>query len=206
MVDECFVTEDQLRLGQALVLAPEQGQANPFSKGMQYLKLKTVRLTFLTPQDVESLCDGTPTSTVRMTRMARMAQEAFEQGACLTTAQLALILGLVPSVVSRLIQAYHETHGEFVPLRGIVEDCSGATSHKAQIVKLHLEGLSTSEIAQKTKHNPKNVERYVRRFNQVREFVGYLERPPEPQVVARILGMGDKLAREYLDLLPEKHG
>lgn len=204
LVDECFVTEDQLRLGQALVLAPEQGQSNTFHNGMQQVKVKPVRLTLLTPEDVASLCNGSPTNVVRMSRMARMVREAFEQGACLTTTQLGLLMGLSPSVVSKHVRDYHETHGELLPLRGIVEDCSSATSHKAQIIKLHLEGLSTSEIAKQTNHAPKSVERYVRRFCQVREFVSYLEGVPEPEVVARILGIGEKLTRAYLELLPDK--
>ena len=204
LVDECFVTEDQMRLGQALVLAPEKGQGNRFAGGMQQVKLRPVRLTLLTSEDVASLCDGQPTNTVRMARMARMVQEAIEQGACLTTSQLGLLLGLSPSVVSKHARDYQEAHGEPLPLRGIVEDCSSATSHKAQIVKLHLEGLSTSEIAKQTNHNPKSVERYVRRFCQVREFVSYLDRVPEPEVVSRILGIGEKLVCAYLELLPDK--
>ena len=204
LVDECFVTEDQMRVGQGLVLAPEKGQGHRFVDGIQHMKLRPVRLTLLTAEDVASLCDGTAVMQVRMTRMARMLAEALEQGACLTSTQLGLLLGLSASVVSKAARDYHAAHGEVLPLRGIVEDCSSATSHKAEIVKLHLEGLSTSQISKQTNHNPKSVERYVRRFNQVREFVSYLDRPPGPEVVGRILGIGDKLARAYLDLLPQK--
>jgi len=202
-VDECFVAEDQLRIGQALVLAPEQGQKNSFRNGLAQLKLMPVRLTLLIPQDIEDLASGVPQGEVRMTRIARIVCEAFDQGACLTTTQIGLLLGLCPSVVSGHIRDYHQTHDELLPTRGIVEDCSSATTHKAQIIRHHLEGLSTSEIAKKTNHSPKSVERYVRRFNQVREFVHYLDRACEPAVVARILGIGEKLARAYLELIPD---
>jgi len=53
-----------------------------------------------------------------------------------------------------------------------------------------------------THHTPKSVERYLRRFNQVREFVRYLDKTPDPTVIARILGIGEKLAQAYLELLP----
>jgi len=137
-----------------------------------------------------------------MSRMARMVHEAFDQGACLTTSQLGLLVGISPAAVASQIRRYHEEHGELLPLRGIVEDCSSATTHKVEIVRLHLEGLTTSEISDKTHHNPKSVERYLRRFNQVREFVRYLDKTPDPVVVARILGIGEKLARSYLELVP----
>ena len=203
LVDECFVTEDQLKLGQLLVLVPEQGQGNSFRHGLEQVKLKPVKLTLLLPADIEALAGGTPAADVRMTRIARIVREAFDQGACISTTQVGLLLGLSPSVVAKHVRQYHEAHSDLLPLRGIVEDCSSAISHKGWVIKLHLEGFSTSEIAQKTNHAPKSVERYVRRFNQVREFVQYLDRTPEPTIIARILGIGEKLARAYLELIPK---
>ena len=203
LVDECFVTEDQLKLGQLLALVPEQGQGHSFRHGLEQVKLKAVRLTLLLPEDIEALADGTPAAEVRMTRIARIVREAFAQGACITTTQVGLLMGLSPSVIAKHVREYHEAHEDLLPLRGIVEDCSSAISHKGWVIKLHLEGLSTSEICKKTNHAPRSVERYVRRFNQVREFVQYLGRTPEPTVVARILGIGEKLATAYLALLPE---
>ena len=203
LVDECFVTEDQIRVGQVLVLAPEQGQSNSFRYGLDQIKLRAVRLTLLVPEDIEALAGGVSHDEVRMVRMARMVREAFQQGACLSTSQLGLLMGMSPATVAARIRRYHEEHDELLPLRGIVEDCSSAITHKEQIVNLHLEGLTTSEIASKTNHSPKSVERYVRRFNQVREIIRYLDKAPDPAVIARILGIGEKLARAYLELLPE---
>ncbi|HYW68680.1 MAG TPA: DUF1670 domain-containing protein [bacterium] len=202
VVDECFVSDDQLRIGQALVLAVEQGQGNSFRFGLDQVRTRAVRLTVLSPEDVAALTAGDGHRDVRMQRIVRVVKEAFEQGACLTTTQLGLLFGLSPAVVAEHIRKYHDVHGELLPTRGIVEDCSSATTHKAEIVRLHLQGHTTSEIAEKTHHNPKSVERYLRRFNQVRECVRYFDKTPEPDVLARILGIGERLARAYLELLP----
>jgi DNA-binding CsgD family transcriptional regulator len=202
VVDECFVSEEQLRIGQALVLAVEQGQGNSFRTGLDQVRSRPVRLTLLTPEDISALATGEKHHEVRMRRIARMVKEAFDQGACLTTSQLGLLLGLSPAVVGAHIRAYHQKHEELLPIRGVVEDCSSAVTHKAEIVRLHLLGHTTSEIAEKTHHNPKSVERYLRRFNQVRECVRYFDKTPEPAILARILGIGEKLARAYLELLP----
>jgi hypothetical protein len=201
LVEECYVAEDEMRIGQVLVLAPEHGQGNSYRRGQQQIKLKPVRLSLLITEDIDALFNGAPMNEVRIKRIERMVKEAFDQGACLTTTLLGLLLGLSPSVVSKHVREYHDGHDELLPLRGIVEDCSSATTHKAQVIRLHLQGLSTNEIAAKTHHAPKNVERYVRRFNQVREFCSYLDRRPDPTVVARILGISEKLARSYLELL-----
>ncbi len=202
VVDECFVSEDQLRIGQALVLAVEQGQGNSFHHGLDQVRMRAVRLTLLTPEDVAALVAGESHHTVRMRRIVRMVKEAFDQGACLTTTQLGLLLGLSPAVVNGRIREYHAEHNELLPTRGIVEDCSSATTHKKEIVRYHLQGQTTSEIAEKTHHTPKSVERYLRRFNQVRECIRYLDKTPEPAILARILGIGEKLATAYLELLP----
>jgi hypothetical protein len=203
VVEQCFVSEDQLKIGQVLILAPEVGQGNTFRHGMDQVKLRAVRLTLLVPEDIQALANGVSHDEVRMVRMARMIREAYDQGACLSTTQLGLLVGFSPAAVATRVRRYHEEHDELLPLRGIVEDCSSATTHKTEIVRLHLEGLTTSEIAAKTNHSPKSVERYLRRFNQVREFVQYLDKAPDPVVVARILGIGEKLARAYLRLIPE---
>jgi len=89
-------------------------------------------------------------------------------------------------------------------MRGIVEDCSPAVSHKAQIVARHLKGESTSEIARATSHTPRSVERYLRRFEQVREIVRYLDKEPDPPVIARILGCSQRLVQTYLELVPQR--
>jgi hypothetical protein len=203
VVEECYVTEDQLRIGQLLILAPEKGQSNGFRAGLDRVKMRPVKLTLLTPEDIEDLANGTDHTEVRMKRIARMVKEAFEQGACLSTIQLGVLVGIHPGVVAEQVRRYHDTHEELLPLRGIVEDCSPATSHKELIVKLHLSGMTTSEISQKTNHTPKSVERYLRRFNQVRELVHHLHDAPEPVVVARILAISETLARAYLALIPD---
>jgi DNA-binding CsgD family transcriptional regulator len=97
-------------------------------------------------------------------------------------------------------------HDEVLPMRGIIEDCSPAVTHKAAIITHHLRGETTAEIAQATSHTPRSVERYIRRFEQVRELVGYLAQEPEPATIARILGCSEKLVRTYLGMIPKKNG
>jgi DNA-binding CsgD family transcriptional regulator len=97
-----------------------------------------------------------------------------------------------------------DEHGEVLPMRGIIEDCSPAVTHKAPIIAHHLDGKTTAEIALATHHTPRSVERYIRRFEQVRELVGYLANAPEPATIARILGCGEKLVRTYLEMIPKK--
>jgi len=69
-------------------------------------------------------------------------------------------------------------------------------------IEHHLLGESTSEIARATDHTPRSVERYIKRFEQVRELTSYLDKDPDATVIARILGCSEHLVRAYLELIP----
>jgi hypothetical protein len=135
-----------------------------------------------------------------------MIRQAYEQGALLSGSQLAVISGYSAASVKAHTRAHEKATGEVLPTRGIVEDIGRGTTHKKQIVARHLHGESTSEIARATNHTPRSVERYISRFEQVRELVLYLEKDPDPMVIARILGCSQQLVAEYLELLPKGEG
>lgn len=203
VVESTLVMADHLQAGQLLLLAPEVGQGPSWRlRRLEEKKLKTVRLTLVASEDIDRLVAGEPLHRVRRQRLARLVREAYEQGATLSSSQLAMVTGISAARVSSQLAEHMAEMGETLPTRGIVEDCSPAISHKAEIVARHLKGEPTSEIARATNHTPRSVERYVQRFEQVRELVSYLDKDPSPTVIARILGCSEHLVAAYLDLLP----
>jgi hypothetical protein len=148
VVDETLVDVDVLRPGQVLVLAPEVGQGPSWHwRRLEDKRMKAVRLTLIDTEDIERLAAGEPLAVVRQQRLVRLVRECFEQGATLTSCQLSMMTGVSPSCVSARLRKYMQQTGEILPTRGIVEDCSPAVTHKAQIVGRHLQGESTAEIA-----------------------------------------------------------
>jgi len=203
VVEETLVDADVLRPGQVLVMAPEIGQGPSWRwNRLEDKRMKTVALDLVAQADIEQLASGTELRDVRKARLVRLIVQAYEQGVTLTSCQLALMTGISPASVSAQMNAHMKATGKILPMRGIIEDCSPAVTHKAMIIARHLEGESTAEIARATEHTPRSVERYVRRFEQIREFVGYLDKEPDAAVIARILGCSERLVRTYLDLLP----
>ncbi len=205
VIEETFVDEEHMKPGQLLVLLPEIGQGPSWhSSRLEDKKLKPVRLSLIEPEDIERLAAGEKPLLVRRSRMVRMVLEAKEQGAALSSSQLAVISGCSPSTVGRHIRAHEGSTGKVLPTRGIIEDQGRRPTHKKQIVGRYLKGESTAEIAKATGHAPRCVERYIQRFEQVRELVSYLEKNPDAMSIARILGCSKELVVEYLDLLPGK--
>jgi len=206
VVESTLTDAGALHPGQIHVLAPEVGQGPSWQwRRLEDKKMKAVILTLVAQEDVERLVAGERLPMVRQQRMARLAKEAFAQGATLTSCQLAMMTGVSPGLVSSQLKAWMDEHNETLPMRGIIEDCSPAVTHKAQIIAHHLDGKTTAEIAQATSHTPHSVERYIRRFEQVRELVGYLGQTPEPATIARILGCSEKLVLAYLPMIPKKN-
>jgi hypothetical protein len=207
VIEDTFVAADQLEPGQVLLLAPEIGQGPSWRlRKLEDKKLKALRLSLVATEDLDRLVAGERHVTVRLERMVRLVHQAYEQGATLTSTQLALLTGVSPGRVSEQLRTYCRETGKALPTRGVIEDCSPAVTHKAEIVARHLAGESTAEIARTTHHTPRSVERYLRRFEQVRELVAYLDRDPEPECIARILGCSERLVRTYLELLPGEEG
>ncbi len=204
VVEDTLVTAEQMQPGQILVLAPEIGQGPSWGQGkLEDKKLKAIRLSLIEPGDVESMVAGETHYVVRRRRMARLVRQAYEQGATLSISQLAVITGFSFCTISKDLKAHEKATGEVPQTRGIVEDMGRATSHKSQIVARHLKGESTGENSHNTDHTPRSVERYIRRFEQVRELVSYLDKDPDPKAIARILGCSQQLVAEYLELLPK---
>jgi Protein of unknown function (DUF1670) len=58
--------------------------------------------------------------------------------------------------------------GEILPIRGYVADMGSWPTHKAAIIRLYLDGLTTPEIASRTYHAKESVDRYIEGFERVR--------------------------------------
>jgi len=205
VVETTLVDAATLHPGQLLALCPEVGQGPSFTwKKLEDKKLKAVHLTLISAEDIERLAGGEPLRSVRKARMVRLVKEAYEQGATLTCCQLAMMTGISPPFVATQLREHMEEAKEVLPLRGIIEDCSPAVSHKTMIIARHLEGQSTTEIAKATDHTPRSVERYIARFEQVRELLRYLDKEPDAAVISRILGCSRRLVQAYLELMPSQ--
>lgn len=89
--------------------------------------------------------------------------------------------------------------GEIVPIRGYVADMASWPTHKAAIIRLYLEGLTTPEIASRTYHAKKSVDRYIDGFERVR----LLAAKHEPEELPLLTAMTPNVVAQYLAILEE---
>jgi hypothetical protein len=172
---------------------PKRGQR------IQDIPMKLVVLTFLSDEDIQSVRKGFRSRELRMRRMVRWLDEAFDQGALLSQLDLAILLNVCDKVVSDYVNEHQNTTGRLLPTRGNIHDLSGHITHKKEIVSLYLQGRDTPHIARKTRHAKESVDRYIRDFETVRIMTRISTDPVE---IGRLARLNPKVVQQYLDLMP----
>jgi len=192
--------EHYLRYGQLVWMAVPVDELPAKGKSIVKTRMKPVILTYLASEDIQTIRNGFTSRQLRINRMVRWCEEAYDQGALLTQLDLAVLLNVCDAVVSDYVNEYQGASGRILPTRGNIHDLSGAITHKREIIALYLQGFLTPTIARKTRHSKEAVDRYIRDYENVR-----LVRTATDDVdnISQITHLSKRVVRQYLDLIPE---
>jgi len=152
-----------------------------------------VKITIYDPED----CTVQDQQDLLDKRIIRISNEAHTQGALLTQADLAILLGDSTKTISRHISAL-EKKGELVPTRGKWKDIGPGVSHKKRILELYLKGYEYTDIERKTKHSGEAIMRYVKDFARI---LVLTEEGFEGEELRIITGLSEKTIQEYKELI-----
>jgi DNA-binding CsgD family transcriptional regulator len=88
-----------------------------------------------------------------------LCQQALSQGALLTAEDLAYrVFFVTPRTISRDLIAVRQAHPDvLIPMRSTLHDLGPVLTHRTQIVRLALQGKTTSQICQIMHHSPEAV-------------------------------------------------
>ncbi|HEX6394680.1 MAG TPA: DUF1670 domain-containing protein [Acidimicrobiales bacterium] len=198
VVRNYFVSADQLEPGQLVYYCPAATERARKGRTMANTEMVPVRLTVVAQDDIEAIREGMGALARRDRRVRRLAHEAYKQGGVLSQLDLSLVTGYTDGGVAAAVKRLRKA-GEMLPIRGYVADMGCWPTHKATIVRLYLQGLSTPEIASRTYHSKPSVDRYIQGFERVRLLAGKhaIEELP------LLTGMSANLVSQYLDILSE---
>lgn len=202
LVDSFTPPLSTVKPGQVVWLAVDKREKNTHQKGMDKTKLVPVVLTLVSSDDIAELTKGEKLIDVRMYAIARMLNEAYEQGGLLSHMDISLLMHLSQSEVSKQFRRYLEKH-EVLPYRGTLHDLGPTTTHKAKIVAKNLEGKQPPDIARETYHSMEAVETYIQDYNRVKMAV---DKEINEEEISRIVKLSPKLVEEYLILMKEYEG
>jgi DNA-binding CsgD family transcriptional regulator len=174
----------------------------PAGKPIAQCKKQTVSLLLHRgTQDDILILKGGP-SAFRQARLLDLCQQALSQGALLTAEDLAYrVFFVTPRTISRDLKVVRQAHPDvLIPMRSTLHDLGPVLTHRTQIVRLALQGKTTSQICQIMHHSPEAVASYLSTFARCAQLA-----KKEMQVgqIAFLLRRGPALIKAYLELLAE---
>jgi DNA-binding CsgD family transcriptional regulator len=136
----------------------------------------------------------------RQARIVDLCQEAMSQGALLTREDLAYRIFFVNvRTISRDLGVLRDVDPETpIPLRSTIQDIGPVLTHRVQIVRLALEGYTTTEICQRMRHSGGAVANYISTFTRCAQL---LRKKMQVGQIAFLLRRSKKLIEQYQELL-----
>jgi len=173
----------------------------PAGKRIADCEKQTVCLAVHRGSEDDRLMQESP-AAFRRARIPDLCQEALSQGALLTREDLAYrVFFVAPRTISRDLSVLRkEDPRAVIPLRSTVHDIGPMLSHRDTIVRLALEGKTTTEICNITYHSPQAVANYVSTFTRC---IQLARRKMHPSQIAYLLRRGRTLVDSYLSLMTE---
>jgi hypothetical protein len=126
-------------------------------------------------------------------KAVRFAAEARQQRGLVCLPDLAFLLGMDVRSLQRAIAR----SGVVVMTRGTIMDIGRGVTHRAQIVRLYVEGYTEPQIVRRTHHSYEAVASYIQEFCRVMLLV---DRGLPPSHIRKLLGKSLKLVNEYIAL------
>jgi hypothetical protein len=160
----------------------------------------TVCLTVHRGADDDRLLQQGGPAALRRARIPDLCQEALSQGGLLTAEDLAYrVFFVTPRTISRDLKALRQADpGVMIPMRSTVHDLGPVLTHRTEIVRLALEGKTTTEICTILRHSPRAVANYLSTFARC---VQLHRKGLQVGQIAFLLRRGPTLVERYLELL-----
>jgi hypothetical protein len=168
-------------------------------KSMAQTKLLPVVLDIITDNDIEDLQHMLHHRELRLKKVERWTQQAYDQGALLSQLDLAVLLNVKEFTVGEYVREYQSLYGRALPTRGAIQLFGGGQTHKKEIITLYLKGYLVPTICQKTNHSKDAVERYIRDFEAVKLLTTKFD---DVDVISRLVRLSPRVVKQYLDLIP----
>jgi uncharacterized protein DUF1670 len=163
--------------------------------------MKTVYLTIYSSDDPDTLKEH-GTTGLRQSKILRITEEAYEQGAALSIEDLATLLCSSVRTIQYDLK-YLRDEGLAVRTRGQVKGIGLRASHKSWIIDLFLNGLEMDELVLRTKHSEQAISNYIENFKRVALMT---DRGMPIDEIAFSIGVSKSLVEAYQSLIQEHEG
>ena len=168
-------------------------------KSIAQTKLKPVVLDIISDSDIEDFKMPVHHRTLRLKRVERWANQAYEQGATLSQLDLAVLLSVNEFTAGQYVREFHSLYGRALPTRGNIQLIGRGQTHKKEILSYYLKGFLVPSICQRTKHSKESVERYIRDFEAVKLLSSKFD---DLKTISLVTRLSKSVVSQYIDLIP----
>lgn len=192
-----FKEKELLKTGQILWNAVHKDTRADFHN----VKFVPVVLTMINDEDITNLENGMKVSEHKQNVIARITQEAYEQGALLSTRDISLLMATHIGQVSCVRSKYERRNNITLPHTGNLHDMGSCITHKYQIIyKYVVEKKDSTTVAKETHHTLKAVEHYLKDFNRVKTL--YFDNK-NVDYIHMVTGMSINLIKQYVNIIDQ---
>lgn len=171
-------------------------------KTIAQTKLIPVVLDIISDSDIEDMKTPLHHREIRLKRVERWTNQAFEQGGTLSQLDLAVLLAVNEFTAGNYVREYQSIYNRKLPTRGNVQLIGSGQTHKRQILSDYLNGYLVPSICQRTNHSKEAVERYIRDFEAVKLLASKFD---DINTISLVTRLSISVVNQYLDLLPIDH-
>ena len=168
-------------------------------KSIAQTKLKPVVLDIISESDIEDFKKPIHHRTLRLKRVERWTNQAFDQGATLSQTDLAVLLSVSDVSVGQYVNEFQSLYGRSLPTRGNIQLIGRGQTHKTEIITYYLKAYLVPSICQRTNHSKESVERYIRDFEAVKLLASKFD---DLNTISLVTRLSKSVVSQYIDLLP----
>ena len=199
MVARFFPETTHLRPGQTPWVTVGVDSKGAYGKSIRDTELVPVVLDLVQDADARERAEGKRVRDVKKEAVARLCTQAYEQGGCMTAAELAVLLKMSPPTVGKYISEFEAEHGVVLPRRGTVHDMGPTLTHKRIIIeKLFVQQETVQQVIRETCHSARAIEGYITSFKQV---LMCRRKQMTLEETAFAVHKTPRLVQEYLDII-----
>ncbi|MFQ6043448.1 MAG: DUF1670 domain-containing protein [Candidatus Poribacteria bacterium] len=195
LISKAMPERDHVKPGQVVWTAIDK-KTRPDSPNRKFVP---VVLTLVDEKDIEELVKGAGKRRIAENAIARITQEAYQQGALLSMRDIGLLSWRAESYVSIMRKAYEKRQDTTLPHTGSLQDMGTCITHKATIVrKVIVEKKDPVQVAAETNHSLKAVENYLKDYRRVQTCY---HQKPNIRFISQATGLTENLIQQYIQII-----
>jgi len=160
-----------------------------------------VTLSLITDDDITNLENETSIIEHRQNVIARITQEAYEQGGLLSMRDISLFMAALPPIISKARAEYERKNNTSLPHTGNLHDMGSCITHKYQIVyKYVVQNKSPKTVASETNHTIQAVDRYLKDYHRVKTLY---DDNKDTQYIKAVTGIAEHVSKQYIEMIKQ---